>query len=79
MDFFFVLVCSVFFPRYLLNVLMHTPSILYSLLSRPTNAQHLYIYIYIYIYICTYIYKKYFKNPMHRYMFRYIHIISRES
>jgi len=30
---------------------MYVPYILYSLLSVPTNAQHIYIYIYIYIYI----------------------------
>ena len=35
------------------------PRIFCSLLSRPTNAQHIYIYIYIYIYEENYIYRNY--------------------
>jgi len=30
-------------------ILMYVPCILYSLLSRPTNAQHIYIYNILYI------------------------------
>jgi len=44
-------------------ILMHVPCSLYSLLSRPTNAQHIYIYIYILI-IC-YISKALLHISMH--------------
>ena len=50
-------------------ILMYVPCILYSLLSRPTNAQHIYIYIYIYIYIHIYIH-----THTHTHIYTYIHI-----
>ena len=51
-------------------ILMYVPCILYSLLTRPTNA-HTYTH--------TYIYKQYFVYRKYSYMFRCIHIIYRES
>jgi len=39
--------------RNFLCILMYILCVMYSLLSRPTNAQHTHIYIYIYIYIST--------------------------
>ena len=37
------------------GILMYIPWILCTLLSRPTNAQHMYTYIYVYIHIYLYI------------------------
>ena len=33
--------------------MMYVPCILYSLLTRPTNAQHIYIYIYMCVCVCV--------------------------
>ena len=35
------------FPQTSLTILMYEPCILYSLLSRPTNAQYIYMFIYL--------------------------------
>jgi len=37
-------------PKYIWPILMDIPCILYSLLSRPTNARHIYVLTIFYIY-----------------------------
>jgi len=52
----FVVIYCISHTNDFLFILMYVACILYSLLSKPINAQHIYIYIYTHTHTHTYIY-----------------------